>query len=315
MQQYVDLYGHDQLTPNMHLHLHMKECLLDYGPTYSFWLFSCERYNGILGAFKTNNRNIETQIIQRFLADQRLTWRKEKTKTEDIHEKLRPAFDYLQKEQKGTQYSTTDMTSRASRIMELYNGQNPAECLVHAHRLFQLARQAQPTCKEPDKSINIFLTNTRKKELETILKTTHGDEYVAGSLHTLALKFSRLEIEGEMFGGRKASKVFAYKPSFQQVGVVLQANNCTLSPCKILQLLKVHFKAKIKGDVVDKWMYFAEVKWFLVCHQHQSHLPLPCYVYGTDETWQNPSLILVDMIACHFAATTQDIHMTTSKSI
>lgn len=314
LQQCVDLYGHGELTPNMHLHLHMKECLLDYGPTYSFWLFSCERYNGTLGSFKTNNRNIETQIIERFLADQRLTWKEEKTAIEDIHENLRPAFDYLQKEEeKGMQYSTTDMTSRASRLLELYNGQTPAECLVHAHKLFQVARKAQPTCKEPEKSSNIFLTNTRKKELETILKTTHGDEYLAGSLHTLALKFSCLTIEGELFGGRKASKIFAYRPSFEQVGAVMQVNNCTLGPCEILQLLKIHFKVKISRDVVHKWMYFTEVKWFQVHCQHQNHFPLPCYVYGTDETSQNASLIPVDMIACHFAATTQDIHLAVGK--
>ena len=34
------------ITPNMHLHCHLKQSLLDYGPIHNFWLFSFERHNG-----------------------------------------------------------------------------------------------------------------------------------------------------------------------------------------------------------------------------------------------------------------------------
>ena len=39
------LYGRHRVTPNMHLHAHLKDCILDFGPVYSFWLFSFERFN------------------------------------------------------------------------------------------------------------------------------------------------------------------------------------------------------------------------------------------------------------------------------
>ncbi len=42
-------YGAEKITPNLHLCLHIKECCQDYGPLYSFWCFSFERMNGILG--------------------------------------------------------------------------------------------------------------------------------------------------------------------------------------------------------------------------------------------------------------------------
>ena len=45
-------YGEGKITPNLHLSLHLCECAHDYGPLYSFWYFSFERMNGILG--KTN---------------------------------------------------------------------------------------------------------------------------------------------------------------------------------------------------------------------------------------------------------------------
>lgn len=63
------LYGKPVITPNMHMHCHLREVLLDYGPVYSFWCFSYERYNGILGSQPNNNKVIEAQLMQRFLSD------------------------------------------------------------------------------------------------------------------------------------------------------------------------------------------------------------------------------------------------------
>ena len=69
------LYGPECCTPNMHLHLHLhlKNCVLDYGPVYSFWLFAFEHFDGILGAYSTNNKNIEVQIMREFLRHQQAT--------------------------------------------------------------------------------------------------------------------------------------------------------------------------------------------------------------------------------------------------
>ena len=53
----------NRVTPNMHLHCHLKEYISDFGPIYSFWLFSFERYNGILGSLHNNNKDIECQIM------------------------------------------------------------------------------------------------------------------------------------------------------------------------------------------------------------------------------------------------------------
>lgn len=61
------LYGSSFLTLNMHLHLHLSDCFNDYGPCYSFWLFSFERYNGILGRYHTNHQAVEIQIMRKFM--------------------------------------------------------------------------------------------------------------------------------------------------------------------------------------------------------------------------------------------------------
>ena len=64
------MYGQLEVTPNMHLHSHLINCVIDYGPVHNFWLFSFERFNGLLGDFKTNQRAVEIQLMRKFLRDQ-----------------------------------------------------------------------------------------------------------------------------------------------------------------------------------------------------------------------------------------------------
>lgn len=65
------LYGTNIITPNMHFHTHIKECIAGYGLLHGFWLFAFERYNGILGQQPNNNRSIEVQLMSRFLQNNR----------------------------------------------------------------------------------------------------------------------------------------------------------------------------------------------------------------------------------------------------
>ena len=48
---------------------HLKSVVEDYGPVFGYWLFSFERYNGILGNQSNNHRDIESQLMNRFLRD------------------------------------------------------------------------------------------------------------------------------------------------------------------------------------------------------------------------------------------------------
>ena len=69
-KQFQQLYGSSACTPNMHLHAHLKECLLDFGPPHAFWCYPFERYNGILGQYHTNRRSIESQLMKKFVHSQ-----------------------------------------------------------------------------------------------------------------------------------------------------------------------------------------------------------------------------------------------------
>ena len=59
MQAYVkglrSIYNHT-LVPNHHLSLHLKQCLLLFGPVRGWWSYPFERYNGLLQRLNTNHR-------------------------------------------------------------------------------------------------------------------------------------------------------------------------------------------------------------------------------------------------------------------
>ena len=67
LKEYEKLNGKLAISPNMHLHLHLEECVENYGSIYGFWLFSFERYNGMLGSYHTNYKTVEIQIMRKFM--------------------------------------------------------------------------------------------------------------------------------------------------------------------------------------------------------------------------------------------------------
>ena len=60
------LFGIGACTPNLHLHGHLQECFLDYGPSDPFWLFAFGRLKGKLGSVSTNSQAIEIQLMRKF---------------------------------------------------------------------------------------------------------------------------------------------------------------------------------------------------------------------------------------------------------
>lgn len=69
-KQVERLCGREYCTPNMHLHIHLQQTILDFGPAHTTWCFGFERYNGKLGSISTNKHSVETQFMHRFLRTQ-----------------------------------------------------------------------------------------------------------------------------------------------------------------------------------------------------------------------------------------------------
>lgn len=67
------IFGKEKCYPNLHLHRHLKQCFLDYGPASAFWLFGFERMNGTLGNVHTSNQAIEVQFFRKFISNQQVS--------------------------------------------------------------------------------------------------------------------------------------------------------------------------------------------------------------------------------------------------
>ena len=70
--KFEEVFGKNEVTPNMHMHAHLRDCCLDVGPVYSFWCFSFERYNGILEHLQKTWHAPEVQIMEKFTPMQTL---------------------------------------------------------------------------------------------------------------------------------------------------------------------------------------------------------------------------------------------------
>ena len=86
------IYGEKYITPNMHLVCRLQDCIRDFGPLQSFWLFPFERYNGIIEIMPSNKRMIEAQFMHRFLRDMKFLSIRLPT---NFSEDLSPHFTHL----------------------------------------------------------------------------------------------------------------------------------------------------------------------------------------------------------------------------
>ena len=59
------IYGHNYCTPNMHLHIHLKDTLLNSGPAHATWCFSFERYDQLVGSASANNKSIKISLYEK----------------------------------------------------------------------------------------------------------------------------------------------------------------------------------------------------------------------------------------------------------
>ena len=74
-----------------------------YSPIHGFWLFSFERYNGILGNQPNNNKSIEPKIMKLFVNDQSIV---SIDGPEQFSTDLLPLFDKLIRRKVGSSVET-----------------------------------------------------------------------------------------------------------------------------------------------------------------------------------------------------------------
>ena len=129
------LFGDAACVPNMHFACHIPDSLLRFGPAAGFWLFSFERYNGILGEANLNHKAITQQLMRHFL---RLG--EAESKLEDIPEDMKERFT-----------SSTALIKKKRTSSGVTDSLDPV--LSSASRLPYQLQKCQPTPEGNDSGI------------------------------------------------------------------------------------------------------------------------------------------------------------------
>ena len=74
--------------------MHLKQVFGDFGPPHSTWCFAFEYYNGILGSFHTKKRQIESQLMRKFVHKQAIH-RVDMTQCTDLSSILPPRIQSM----------------------------------------------------------------------------------------------------------------------------------------------------------------------------------------------------------------------------
>jgi len=189
-KQFQQLYGKDKVTPNMHLHCHLNECVLDFGPLHAFWCFSFERFNGILGATQTNGRSIEVQLMRKLMTG-RFVWNT--TMPSEFQENFMPFF----------KQSSTFESSEFSAINALYFSKSACchdlkEVTWNDLSLVNLPNSYQYMTLDVD-DLNLLLECYRH-----LLPA--DDHLTIDSLSSIARRYAYVFLGSKKFGSKKDNK-------------------------------------------------------------------------------------------------------------
>ena len=244
------LYGRSAVTPNMHMHAHLKEDILNYGPIYGFWLFSFERYNGILGNQPTNNRLPEPQLMERFIADN-------SAYTFQFPDEFREEFGSLCMLEPNLTGSLSDTLTDVSSLYKLPSRSKYAtfddEDKEHLKILFERLDSHLPSNFSVNSLFRKFLSITRKGK--TIGYSRSREISVAPSI-VIA------EWDSDLFGPPPTTVSDPWHPSSKYRPV------------------KIHYFAKVTCNTEDevKFLDIAHVSWHFP-HPNQHKLGKPVEVW------------------------------------
>ena len=280
------LHGVEVCTPNMHLHLHLKESLLDYGPIYAFWLFSFERFNGLLGTYSTNKRNIEIQLMRKFINQQKV----KDLKFPEEHKELYEAV-FGSSKQSGSLYHT----SSPEFMLQLKHMCTDPISEIISFKITECVKPLHPVWKKA-------LSMEEIKDLETMYNQLHPTEVIESISH-FVFKVNRVMLNNEIIGSvcsrsKKASVIGAYWPSEGS----LSAIDYTRLQIGIIQYFIEHkIVLKESGSSLEQTYLLCCMKW-LMPHSEHNYFGNSVIVAQRLEVAESPMRYMpVQRIACRCA--------------
>ena len=269
-RQIQELYGEKAITPNMHLHCHLHECIKDYGPIYSFWLFSFERYNGILGDFPTNKKSIEVQLMRRFEKEQEL-----------LNSSLPESFE--------SEFSETLHNVKYNKVSKGFEGTLDSQSLVSVRITppSNIDWQVDSTqyCTFPPLSSTKMLSSIERDELLSVYqvmypKLTLSADMIPHSVTTFRSCYIGSEKLGcvSSFRTRKYSYILASDLSSTVMDIVPGEIQCLFTHRFIINRVEyanTFCEVAWYGQHSQRFLYGKALQLFSKDFERKSYLPLP----------------------------------------
>lgn len=273
-QTFERLYGAESCTPNLHLHCHLHDCISDFGPATVFWLFGCERLNGILGSVPTNHRAIEIQLMRKFIASQKIL---QFTNSDDADAVIQDLLGPLHFSQGSLKEELPEIP-----LLETLSIENVSR-IANQSKLIPPIKEG---CYSPDEI----------SEVNLALKSYFGDSYEKTFLlhkYSSALRFS-----GELYGSINSLHASS--------SLVCAKKNNEVFPGFVSKFVMSSILVKQEDDSNrQEKVFFAFVYWLLE-HEHKS------WFGNSIQVWQKftpstMSIIPVTNILCRCAYITEDV--------
>jgi hypothetical protein len=254
-KEFTRIYGSNRVTPNMHFACHVTESIQNLGSVYTFWLFAFERYNGFLGKFNSNGRNIEETMMQNMCLESeiyRIGY--------ELRREWRDYNAYFKQWSKATNLALKKAT------IELYalTSVSMAMCTRHWANLDAIDTWGKTNIVYIDSDDIAFLKST--------YSVMYPDQTVhISNLWQFTTEYNYIEIAGELFASQKDKRCNRYSRImaswFDRSGI--SADNMSFRPGTIKQLIK--HSVMIGGEM--KTHILAAVKWNQVYLYDLGYLP------------------------------------------
>lgn len=267
------LYGKVRVTPNMHLHGHIAECIQDYGSVYGFWCLLYERYNGILGSFPTNKRDVTLQLMRRFIFEC------------ECSQQLMPEMfsEYFKTLSPCAQNTLQDPN-------QLVLPRLPLNC-------YDLSQVYVPTC---GKTVPLALNDY--ENLKRVYQWLYGENVINDTEMTRSVRIHKnIRICGQPFGSlrcpRTRSSLYIMASWADSAGLI---NTCViLRPGKVIY----YITHKVKIDDTFRMHLFCVMMWYTEHPGIDKYgKPLQIWKEETETVPEGPATFLpIHKISCQYA--------------
>ena len=272
------IFGWKSITPNMHLHCHLRSCIVDYGPLHGFWCYAFERFNGILGSMPNNNRSVEIQLTGRFLRESQSLCAQYPS---EFAEHFKPLF--LEKNSLGSVAEMNEACEERTAAQNCWIFDSSATSLpTHCCRGTLTASQKQYLCQLYSKLYSI----------------DDSDIYIA----TVYMKYSHVFVNGKQLGSKNSrSASSSTVMASWNVNWFGPCSNAVCSDNVVTRAAKINYfcKHNVTINNVSKTHLLANMSWFLY-HPKSTSLGKPIMVWHQElfETVGINSFLPVQLIKC-----------------